>query len=263
LAPITSESGKAPGEISSIAGKDDGKGGPVLKVNADSLAIEAPDWSITIQAISAEGKAVAPTSTGGLTVEANHKVDLGGRGFLAGSMVAFYVMSTPIFLGELEVTADGKFAGSLPLPAGLELGKHTLQIRGYSPDRDTRAVSLGFVLIEKRVQAKTFKFEVRFQPNSSVVDKASRLALLKFIRQVPQSALNSKLVIAGSALDYQKSIAGTIAKKRVDSVLKIVRSAPVKLQPFKSVSVVPAKVGASGRAAKLNLTFSYSVVIGG
>jgi hypothetical protein len=263
LAPITSESGKAPGEISSIAGKDDGKGGPVLKVNADSLAIEAPDWSITIQAISAEGKAVAPTSTGGLTVEANHKVDLGGRGFLAGSMVAFYVMSTPIFLGELEVTADGKFAGSLPLPAGLELGKHTLQIRGYSPDRDTRAVSLGIVLIEKRVQAKTFKFEVRFQPNSSVVDKASRLALLKFIRQVPQSALNSKLVIAGSALDYQKSIAGTIAKKRVDSVLKIVRSAPVKLQPFKSVSVVPAKVGASGRAAKLNLTFSYSVVIGG
>lgn len=263
LAPITSESGKTPGEISSVVGKDNVKGGPVLKVNADSLAIEAPDWTITIQALSPDGKPVAPTSSGGLTVEANHKVDLGGRGFLAGSMVAFYVMSTPIFLGELEVTADGKFAGSLPLPAGLELGKHTLQIRGYSPDRDTRAVSLGFALIEKRVQTKTFKFEVRFKPNSSVVDNASKLALLKFIRQVPQSALNSKLVIAGTALDYQKSIAGTIAKKRVDSVLKIVRSAPVKLQPFKSVSVVPAKVGPSGRAAKLNLTFSYSVVIGG
>lgn len=261
LGPITSEGGKEPGDISAVLGKgQEGKDGAVLNVNADSLDIVAPDWTIAIKAINPGGQAVAPSSTGVITVEAHHAVELAGAGFLVGSKVFFYVMSTPILLGELEVRADGQFAGALPLPAGLELGSHTLQIRGYAPDQGARSVSLGFALIEKRTVTKSFVLDLKFKPNSAVLDKISKTALIKFVRQVPKAAISAKLLISGSALDIIKEIANSVAVNRASSVLSLARSIPVKLQHVETARVVPAKLGDAGRVAKLRLTYTLVMV---
>ena len=261
LDPIVSEGGKEPGDVSAVLGAgSEGEGGAVLNVLSDSLEVVAPDWSFAVKAISPDGQPVAPTSTGALTVESKHSMSLGGKGFLVGSKVAFYVMSTPIFLGELLVGADGAFDGSLPLPASLELGNHTLQIRGYSPAQTARAVSLGFSLIERRTVTKTLNLEIFFKPNSAVLDDASKKALTKFVRQVPKNAVSAKLLISGSALDIIKQIAGGIAASRTSSVLSVARSIPVKLQTSGSAKVVPAALGSSGRVAKLRLTIVEMIV---
>lgn len=261
LDPILSEAGKEPGDISAIVESgSEGKEGAVLNVLSDSLEVVAPDWALEVKAIAPGGRPVAPTSIGGLTVESNHSIELGGSGFLVGSKVAFYVMSTPTLIGELEVNQDGKFNGNLPLPASLELGNHTLQIRGYSPTQTPRAVSLGFLLIEKRTEIKTTTLELYFKPNSAVLDSASKKALTKFIRQVPKNAISAKLLISGSALDIIKQIAGNVAANRASSVLSVARSIPVKLQTSETARVVPAALGNSGRVAKLRLTFTQVVV---
>src|SRR5690606_39038022 len=85
------------------------------------------------------------------------QVYVSGHGFEPGTMVTVYLFSNPTFVGHLPVGADGSFGGSLPVPADLELGRHTLQANGIvAGGGGERSVSVGLELVDHRPQWITF-----------------------------------------------------------------------------------------------------------
>jgi len=72
-------------------------------------------------------------------------IQSGGDGFEPGSAATVYIFSPdgPILLGALMVGADGSFSGSYPLPAGISIGRHTLQVNGLDAGGNERSIALG------------------------------------------------------------------------------------------------------------------------
>src|SRR5690606_20472327 len=56
---------------------------------------------------------------------AGAQVYVSGHGFEPGTVVTVYLFSVPELVGHLPVDGEGRFAGTLPIPASLELGRHT------------------------------------------------------------------------------------------------------------------------------------------
>ncbi|MFM1965506.1 MAG: hypothetical protein RL134_1231, partial [Actinomycetota bacterium] len=84
-----------------------------------------------------------------------------GTGFLPNSDVDLYVdppvllqgatarstrAAEGIYVGTVRTNAQGTFTGTATLPADIEPGQHVLQAVGYSPSRQTRALSLGVIV---------------------------------------------------------------------------------------------------------------------
>src|SRR5690606_3119465 len=67
-----------------------------------------------------------------------------------------YLFSTPELVGHLPVGANGSFGGSLPVPADLELGEHTLQANGVVAGGGERSVSVGLELVDRKPQWVAF-----------------------------------------------------------------------------------------------------------
>jgi hypothetical protein len=84
----------------------------------------------------AKGNAYMQLRTGG-------EVQVTGEGFKPNSIVHVWIFSTPKYVGKINVGPDGKFTGWLDLPAGINVGIHTLQVNGYTPDDEERTANLG------------------------------------------------------------------------------------------------------------------------
>jgi LPXTG-motif cell wall-anchored protein len=77
------------------------------------------------------------------TVQAGTEVLAAGEGLAPGTFVDVWVFSEPRLLGRLLVDANGDTIGTLPVPADLVAGDHTLQINGQVPGGGLRSISLG------------------------------------------------------------------------------------------------------------------------
>src|SRR5690606_16376560 len=88
---------------------------------------------------------------------AGAQVYVSGHGFEPGTVVTVYLFSVPELVGHLPVDGEGRFAGTLPIPASLELGRHTLQANGIvAGGGGERSVSVGLLLVENRPQEISF-----------------------------------------------------------------------------------------------------------
>jgi hypothetical protein len=93
-------------------------------------------------------------------------VAVGGFGFAPNSWVDVWILPNgeavaakgltlasvePIYLGRVQVDADGNFSGDLPVPAGVPDGQHTLQANGRSFDDQVRSLNLGVQVLSADV----------------------------------------------------------------------------------------------------------------
>lgn len=102
------------------------------------------DFRLRVASLERGGRPV-PVSQVDRSVEVDEggSVVAGGDGFEAGSAASVYLFSEPTFLGTVPVGPDGSFEGALPLPAGVGVGRHTLQVNGVDRGGESRSVSLG------------------------------------------------------------------------------------------------------------------------
>jgi hypothetical protein len=156
-------------------------GGSVLTVNGvadpnlsvdpnatdNGLDVTGNGWSMRVDGLGPDGKplALGPNST--LVLDAERQVRASGAGFLPGTKVDLYVdppvllqtrstgswlrdavlrATQATLLGTFTVAADGTFVGTATLPDSILAGEHVLQAVGISPQRQTRAVSLGILV---------------------------------------------------------------------------------------------------------------------
>ncbi len=104
-------------------------------------------FAVALEPVAPSG-ALAPVdpTTGRIVMTDGGSVRVRGDGFRPGSTVDVWLFSTPYLLGETVVGADGSFSASLPLPSGVEVGNHTVQLNGVGTDSAVRSLSTGITI---------------------------------------------------------------------------------------------------------------------
>jgi LPXTG-motif cell wall-anchored protein len=111
------------------------------------LVIEASTFELRLAGECESGCTVAETDEGRyvLTLEEDGAARTEGSGFQPGSQVDVWLFSTPTYLGQLTVNADGSFSGLMDL-GDIEVGEHTLQVNGLSLSGSQRSANMGVLV---------------------------------------------------------------------------------------------------------------------
>jgi hypothetical protein len=150
-------------------------GGSVLQVNGAvdpnvtvepkpsdrGLDVTGDGWTMDLDGLGPDGQPLRLGPDGSLRLASERDVLTSGTGFLPNSDVDLYVdppvllqgatarstrAAEGIYVGTVRTNAQGTFTGTATLPADIEPGQHVLQAVGYSPSRQTRALSLGVIV---------------------------------------------------------------------------------------------------------------------
>ncbi|MFZ4487682.1 MAG: glycine-rich domain-containing protein, partial [Candidatus Nanopelagicales bacterium] len=134
------------------------------------LEVSGPGFTMSLAGLNAKGEPLGLTPDGALILEQDRTAAVAGTGFQPNSLVYLYLFSEPRFLGTVQTDANGGFKGSVPLPADIADGRHTLQSNGFTPDGTVRSLSLGVVLATPVVATpKRATAKVYFESLSSVL----------------------------------------------------------------------------------------------
>ncbi len=254
LPPLATEAGKAPGETTVIEGDKTSTLQKIVTPEESKVEFKSDDWNLTIKTLDDKGMPNGVSATGSLEVKTGTTINVQGDGYLPETKVWVYVMSTPILIGELEIKADGSFGGELVLPASLELGQHTLQIRGYTKDEIEKALSVGFKLFTEAPVKKSLK--VFFEPNKTTLNTKAKSAVAKFISTIPIGQKLDSIQISGAAVNWDSKLAKSVARKRV-ALGKALLAYFDRGSLTSKTLVRPLKSGVSGRF--LELTVAYTI----
>ena len=107
------------------------------------LGVSAGDVAAWFATRTADGADLPLGPEAELVVTPGGQLRVRGIGFQPRTTAEVWVFSEPRFLGTVPVGDDGTFAGEFPVAPDLEVGVHTAQLTGATPDGSVRAVNLG------------------------------------------------------------------------------------------------------------------------
>ncbi len=97
--------------------------------------LTGPGYVIRIESLDADGD-VLDLEDGVATAPLGGSFRITGSGFLPGSLVDLWLFDTDQLLGGVTVGEDGTFTAVVTLPAGTEVGGHSIQINVENADGD-------------------------------------------------------------------------------------------------------------------------------
>jgi hypothetical protein len=152
-------------------------------------------------------------------VQQNTPVNISGSGFLPGSSVAVYFFSEPNKLGYATVGNDGSFDSSLALPAGLELGNHTLALQGISASGKFQEAQAPVLLN----QLETLPLSIRYGPMQSNLQGSSLIQAQVILKAI--AGLKTLKIQAVTYWRYKvsKNLAEALTKKRVTQLVQFLK----------------------------------------
>jgi hypothetical protein len=107
------------------------------------------DLRIEIAALTNENKKVRLNSRGMVIVEHDDFITVAGSGLQPNSDASTWLFSTPKELGQLKVDSNGEFTQRYQIGPEVEVGDHTAQINGITPDGTLRSVEVGVEVIAR------------------------------------------------------------------------------------------------------------------
>ncbi len=164
-----------------------------------NLQISGDNLQMIVTPKSAAGANIALDSTGTAILHAGGRVAASGRGFVPGSPVNFYLLrgSTTTFLGSREVSSDGTYAGSVPLPGDLAPGTYTLQVNALTNNTRLRAdethvcsISILARVIKPAVKGKAVRAVAYFDVFSPKLTKSAKRQLDTLVKLLPTKSNN-------------------------------------------------------------------------
>ncbi len=175
--------------------------------------------------LDSDGTAILNTDGG--------RVASSGRGFVQGSHVDFYLLnnSTATLLGDLEVSSDNTYSGSVPVPRGLASGTYTLQVNGLTINTRQRAVdthnysvSVLVKVKEPAVKRKAMQAVVYFDAFSPNLTKSAKRQLDAVVKRLPTKSNDLVRIVGfvgpGGSIGNIK----TLSMARCESVERYLRS---------------------------------------
>jgi outer membrane protein OmpA-like peptidoglycan-associated protein len=222
LDPVQPETPVAPGDDRVL---ENGKPVPVTVTPVpvqDNVIISGDGWKLTLQGSKDTNETPAGLLPDGrLLLETNRYATTSGEGFKPNTDVNVWLFSEPTFLGKLRTDNAGTFRGTLPIPANVKAGDHTLQVNGYTPNGTVRSASLGVVLVEKL----TLSLVVRFDAASPEITKQTDAAIARFARRIKATgALKTEIRVDGYVqATTDPSNDKTLSTERARNVVKELR----------------------------------------
>jgi outer membrane protein OmpA-like peptidoglycan-associated protein len=179
--------------------------------------------------LDAVGDPLGVTSDAALILQPDNTSAVSGTGFRPGTNVQVYIYSTPRLLGTVSTDANGNFAGTVPIPTDLELGRHTLQVNGFTADGQVRSLSMGVVLQAPQVTArqKVAKATVFFGPSSAQLTSKAKATLQSLARTVGSNARGG-LVVGYVQRDKNLANNAALSTKRAKAIASHLRALGVK-----------------------------------
>ncbi len=198
-----------------------------IKVSGGNLQIIVAPKSSRGAALPLDSDGTAILNTDGGRVASS------GRGFVQGSHVDFYLLnsSTATLLGELEVSSDNTYSGSVPVPRGLASGTYTLQVNGLTINTRQRAVdthnysvSILVKVKESAVKRKAMQAVVYFDAFSPKLTKSAKRQLDAVVKRLPTKSNDLVRIVGfvgpGGSIGNIK----TLSMARCESVERYLRS---------------------------------------
>lgn len=185
-APLTLEPNASSDPTGLVASGDgwimrlQGRGGandPLGLTSQQALVLESQELQRT-RSVAAKQKAVQPSALSS------------GTGFKPNSQVKFYILPN-IYMGSLATDASGNYEGRVPVPAGVPVGVHTMQVNGYAPDDAVRSLSLGVLvrLAETKVRTVQAGATVLFAADSAALTEQGKAALRALVQKTGKDAV--------------------------------------------------------------------------
>jgi outer membrane protein OmpA-like peptidoglycan-associated protein len=187
------------------------------------LEVSGPGFTMSLAGLNAQGKPLGLTPDGALILEQDRTAAVAGTGFQPNSLVYLYLFSEPRFLGTVQTEANGGFKGSVPLPADIADGRHTLQSNGFTPDGTVRSLSLGVVLstpvaaTSKRATAKVY-----FESLSSVLTEEGISTLKALVKKTGKKGVRTVSIgyVQGTTVTANDEALSTQRARNVAAYLK-------------------------------------------
>ncbi|TFB74185.1 hypothetical protein E3O06_07205 [Cryobacterium glaciale] len=111
------------------------------------VTVTGADFSVSLAGLAPDDSALPVDANGIVTLQSDAKARVSGAGFAPNSELRVYLFSTPVLLGTLTTNAAGAFSATFPMPAGVAVGNHTVQVRGFTTGGAVRELNLGVRVI--------------------------------------------------------------------------------------------------------------------
>jgi hypothetical protein len=116
--------------------------------DGDGLVIRGDGFELLLRSVDENGNALPLDGDLRLVIERGRSITIAGEGYAPNSIVAVFLFSEPIKLGEIMTDESGSFSGVFEVPEDIEVGDHTVQINGVSPDGELRTVNSAIQVVE-------------------------------------------------------------------------------------------------------------------
>lgn len=194
-----------------------------------------------------------PSGTSAMCVVGTPTAESSGSGFKPSSNVNLYLLPST-GLGSIQVGANGSFSGSVPVPAGLAPGAHTLQVNGFSPSGAVRSLSLGVQVVPARLGVtRKASARVVFKPKSSALSARDRKVLNALAKRAGTSSTHA-VVVKFAQKKSQTKKERTVSARQARNVAAFLKSKGVK-----GSYVIRAEraAGSGNHGRRVNVTATY------
>lgn len=244
---VTTKPSAASGPIVLIEGK------PVSvssEKNSDntSLKISGDTWSMEIKSVNQDGSP-SQLNQMALSLDEGSKAAFNGKGFMPLTEVKVYLFSTQKFLGTVTTDASGAYVGNLAVPAGLEIGNHTLQLGGYLSGGSLVTQSLPVVVGAKPL--RTY-----FGAGSWLLSNAQKASLAKFAKEIKANKLSSITVVGFVQKTSYSARDRVLATSRANAVAAYLKKMKVSVVIKAKSNGIARETGSSARRTETSVTYS-------
>jgi outer membrane protein OmpA-like peptidoglycan-associated protein len=196
---------------------------PNQPVEPRSLVATGDGFTMELEGRGSNGQPLGLTSDAALRLERGSFAEVKGTGFAPNSDVQVYLYSTTRFLGTIRTNASGAFDGSVPVPADIELGRHTLQANALGSDNNVRSLSIGVVLEATAKGVRTAKATVSFDSLSAALTPKAKKALRSLAKKTKATATGG-LVVGYVQRDGNPANNASLSKQRARAIAAFLKA---------------------------------------
>jgi outer membrane protein OmpA-like peptidoglycan-associated protein len=176
-----------------------------------------------------------------------------GSGFIPGTNVDVYVFSANVFLGAVLVKSNGTYSATLPIPATLSAGNHTVLSQGYVKSGKRASVSAGVVVLAKnRAQLTLFPFAV----GSNALTRTMENQINNFAQTLKKDGASSVVVTGYTDIHGGAAYNLALGERRSTTVLAYLKLTLARIGATTKVSGYSALSKGSTAPAASNATLA-------
>jgi len=224
-----------------------------------TIVVSGGTINLVISGLDSDGSGLPLLRDGSLLIVQSGDIKVSGTGFSPNSVITLYLFSEPINLGQWTTNGKGQFTATMPVPAGLDPGRHTAQAVGVDKTGHNLTANIALTLLTKKPSAvkQRVATTMYFNEQASALSPRDKKQLDKLIAKLPAGAKKVRVMVAGyvppsSSTAHDKSL----SRARAKAVAKYLKSHGVTGAYTVTGRGVSSAPGSHGRDAQVRVVLT-------